>query len=376
MTTVLVTGGCGFLGSHVVELALRKWEGLHQVRIFDLALPNKEFLNAITNHQNGTKNGLLPKKVRYYCGNLLDMESLTKALVGVTIVFHCAAAVENGSFVTRSKMYACNVQGTQNVIKACLECGVKALVSTGSVIQYLTPKCRIVEADESLALPAFDKMIYKMYGRTKAMAEHLVQETSGKMGQGDVQLYSCVIRCPGMFGERENNIMPTAIKHCEWLFKYLPRIGSEKDVMQSMYAGNAAWAHLKAGQALLDERKRTKVSGKAYFIGDETPLIAGSDYLFLFLEKLHYKMTPFKVPIWLVLLVSFVLETIAWLLSHCNIDIKLIWYGRGAIKTVQCRYSFSYKQSEKDFGYKPLYGFEHTRQRAVQYYSKLGSKIK
>ena len=374
MTTVLVTGGSGFLGSHVVEHALRHWEGLKEVRIFDLVPPTKEFLNSIASYKkenNGLRNQLVPKRVQYYSGDLLDMESLMEALKDVTIVFHCAAVIENGSYITRRKMYPCNVKGTQNVVEACLKSGVKALVSTGSVIQYLTQKCQIVDADESLDLPAFDKMVYKIYGSSKALAEQLVREANGRVGLGGVRLNSCTIRCPGMYGERENKIVLDTIKHSKRHCSYAFRIGEKRDTMQNMYVGNAAWAHLKAGQALLDDRQRAAVSGKAYFISDETPLATASDYMYFFLKDLRCKLTPFKVPIFLLLIISFVLETIALMLSYFNIDFQLNWYSRGAIGTLQCRYSFSRKQSEKDFGYAPLYEFEDARRRTVKYYKPI-----
>ena len=367
MTTILVTGGSGFLGSHVVELALRHWEGLKEVRVFDLVPPSKEFLNSIAKDKD-----LPPKRVQYYSGDLLDMESLMEALKDVTIVFHCAAVVENGSYITRRKMYPCNVKGTWNVVEACLKSGVKALVYTGSVGQFITHKCRIIHGDESLELPPFDKMVFKSYGSTKAIAEQLVCEANGRVGLGGVRLNSCTVRCPSMYGEGDK-LLPLAIKQSRRAFKYIYRVGDGKNTFQTIYVGNAAWAHLKAGQALLDDEQRVAVSGKAYFITDDTPLTGPSDYLLLFLDPLHYKLIPFKIPIVLLVIISFVLEIIAILLSYCHIDFQLQWCSRSIVDSLQCRYSFSRKQSEKDFGYTPLYGFEDARLRSVNYYKQFSS---
>ncbi len=115
MRNVLVTGGTGFIGSNLA-IALLK-EGC-SVRI--LRRSNSD-LRAIGN-----------APVEHCIGDIRDSESLKKALRGCDTVFHTAAMVSYWRRM-REEMYEINIQGTRNVVSACLELGVERLVHTSSV---------------------------------------------------------------------------------------------------------------------------------------------------------------------------------------------------------------------------------------------------
>jgi dTDP-L-rhamnose 4-epimerase len=76
---VLVTGGAGFIGSHIVDRHVRKG---HDVRILDLLEPKV--------HPHGLPK-YLPKEVEFIKGNILDRSVLRRALDGVDVVCHQAA---------------------------------------------------------------------------------------------------------------------------------------------------------------------------------------------------------------------------------------------------------------------------------------------
>ena len=81
-------------------------------------------------------------------GDILDLESLTKAFKGIDTVFHLASEISimPGS---NKKLYEINVQGTKNVIKACIESKVRKLIFTSSIHAIKEPgKNEII--DESL----------------------------------------------------------------------------------------------------------------------------------------------------------------------------------------------------------------------------------
>ena len=76
---VLVTGGAGFIGSHIVDLLL---ENSYEVKILDnLELPT---------HLKG-KPTYIPSEVEFISGDMQDEQVLEKALDGVEYVFHPAA---------------------------------------------------------------------------------------------------------------------------------------------------------------------------------------------------------------------------------------------------------------------------------------------
>jgi UDP-glucose 4-epimerase len=120
---VLVTGGAGFIGSHLVEGLVA--EGL-DVRVLD-------------NFSAGTKDNLAPvlKKIEVREGDIRDVHAVERASEGMEVVFHLAAL---GS-VPRSvedplTTNAVNVDGTLNVLIAARKAGVRRVVYASSSSVY------------------------------------------------------------------------------------------------------------------------------------------------------------------------------------------------------------------------------------------------
>jgi UDP-glucose 4-epimerase len=117
-----VTGGCGFIGSHIVDAFVRKgWE----VGIFD---------NLSTGAESNLKAG---ERVRFHKGDIRDFDSVKKAMSGYKVVSHQAALVS----VTRSVedplvSSAVNVGGTLNVLTAARDTGVERVIYASSSSVY------------------------------------------------------------------------------------------------------------------------------------------------------------------------------------------------------------------------------------------------
>ena len=101
MARVLVTGGAGFIGSHLVDALLR--EG-HTVRVLDCLEPQV----------HGTaKPDYLNAGAEYQWGDVRDRAALRRALAGIDVVFHEAALVGVGQSMYDIERYtSCNVMGT------------------------------------------------------------------------------------------------------------------------------------------------------------------------------------------------------------------------------------------------------------------------
>jgi dihydroflavonol-4-reductase len=113
---ILVTGGTGFLGSHLLRALVSSGKPVR-------ALFRKHIPVQLQDIQD---------KIEWVPGDILDVYSLEDALVGVTQVYHCAAVVsfEPG---THGQMMKINAEGTANVVNMSLEAGVKKLVHVSSV---------------------------------------------------------------------------------------------------------------------------------------------------------------------------------------------------------------------------------------------------
>lgn len=114
----LVTGGAGFIGSHVVRLLLNRGE---DVRVFHL--PNERMDNI---------KGL---KVELIEGNVLDKKSVDKAVKGCDKVYHLAA-IYAFWLPDPQLMFEVNVTGTRNIFEACMKHGVEKVVHTSSIARF------------------------------------------------------------------------------------------------------------------------------------------------------------------------------------------------------------------------------------------------
>jgi dihydroflavonol-4-reductase len=151
----LVTGGTGFVGANLVE-------GLtaagHTARILRRQSSRLEALTGLTYEEA--------------VGDILDTESLLRAMAGCDWVFH-VAAVSDYWRQGLKWLYQVNVEGTQNVLRAARAAGVKRLVFTSSVAALGVPAEGEV-ADETQDFNISPRRF--PYGHTKHLAEQEVQE--------------------------------------------------------------------------------------------------------------------------------------------------------------------------------------------------------
>lgn len=134
---VLVTGGAGFVGSHLVDALLQRGD---DVRIYDNLTEQV--------HPHGVPDYLSPD-IEFLRGDMLDADSLSHAVEDVEIIFHLAAAVGVGQSMYEIAHYmGANTQGTANLLQALLDSkqDVKKLVLASSMSiygegQYLCSGC-------------------------------------------------------------------------------------------------------------------------------------------------------------------------------------------------------------------------------------------
>ena len=152
---VLVTGGTGFVGAHLVRALLERGD-----RVRCLVRPNSS---------RGNLRGL---EVEQVVGDLRRPESLAVAVEGCRTLFHCAADYRLYAPEPR-ELYDSNVEGTRNLLEAAKEAGVRRVVYTSSV-GALGLESGGRPADESTPV-SLDQMIGH-YKRSKYLAERVAED--------------------------------------------------------------------------------------------------------------------------------------------------------------------------------------------------------
>lgn len=134
MPKILVTGGAGFIGSHLVrELVKRK----HKVRVLD-------------NLMTGDVSNISDLDVEFVEGDVRNMKDVDRAMKNVDYVFHLAAVCINYSIRHPRKSIDINLVGSNNVFLSALRNKVKRLIFASSASVYGDPKKLPMKEDDRL----------------------------------------------------------------------------------------------------------------------------------------------------------------------------------------------------------------------------------
>ena len=155
MTTSLVTGGGGFIGSHLVDALLARGD---VVRVLD---------NFSTGKRENLQHNI--EKIQLLTGDLRDSEVLREAVRGVDCIFHQAAFVSvPQSMEDPDSCFDINVNGTGKLLAAARTAGVKRVVLASSAAVYGENKAVPLSEDEEpdpLSPYAASKSINEIYAR-------------------------------------------------------------------------------------------------------------------------------------------------------------------------------------------------------------------
>jgi UDP-glucose 4-epimerase len=153
----VVTGGAGFVGSHLVKLLV---ESGHKITVVD-------------NLHNGKKENLASviNKIKFQKIDIRDYESMKKNLKNIDGVFHQAAlTVVQDSFSRPEEYFDVNVRGTENIFRLANENKFKVVYASSSSVYGHKLETPITEDAE--------KNPINPYGKTKLETEYLVEKYS------------------------------------------------------------------------------------------------------------------------------------------------------------------------------------------------------
>ncbi|MGP0564772.1 MULTISPECIES: NAD-dependent epimerase/dehydratase family protein [unclassified Nitrospina] len=234
---ILVTGGSGFLGGYIARR-------LHALGHAVTALGRRDDPD-------------LPEGIDFLQVDLADRKAMADACRGRDAVFHSGALT--GIWGDRETFYRTNVEGTENVIAACLQHGVSKLIHTSSP-SVVYDGIGIENGTEDLP---YARRYLCDYPKTKALAEQRVLEANGQHGLATVILRPHLIWGPG-----DPHLVPRIIERARQ--GKLVRVGEGKNKVDIIYIDNAVEGHIKALQALSVAKP---VGGRVYFLSDGEPVL-------------------------------------------------------------------------------------------------------
>ena len=189
MSKVLVTGGAGFIGSHLVERLVRSG---HEVVVVD------DFSSGFQKHLAACP------EVRVLNADVLELPKLARELAGVEVIFHLAALISSQDSLREPQRYfETNVTGTLRVIETASAIGARRIVfSSSSTVYGNGPEP--VKREETLPQPI------TVYALSKLASEHLLALYAPLKGFSHASL-----RLFNVYGPRQSPDHPYANVTCK-----------------------------------------------------------------------------------------------------------------------------------------------------------------
>ncbi len=222
---ILVTGGSGFLGGHLL-LELLKSEAPVRALISEHGDPAKVL--SVWKHYVKDSPSLL-NKINWHAADISDKASLAPAFEGVDKVYHCAAVVSFNPGM-RKKMYKVNVEGTKHVVDLCLGKSIKKMVHVSS-IAAVRSTINGVPATEDDGWPN----ARSWYSRTKTHAEMEVWRGVAE-GLNAVVVNPSVILGPGNWNTGSPRIFGVCHKGLRFFTRGSTGFVDVRDVVKIMVA--------------------------------------------------------------------------------------------------------------------------------------------
>ena len=333
----LVTGGAGFLGRNLVA-ALRE-KGC-PVTVLDTAAQAEPL-----------------QGVRWFQGDVRSYADVLAASEGVDTVFHTAAVIEALTHARRSvarTIEAINVGGTQNVIRAARQSGVRRLVHTGSIVASFCMNA--AGGDESTPY----SRSRDLYTSTKIAGERAVLDANGANG-----LLTCVIRPGGIYGPGERLTYGRLVRALK-MGVPLVVFGDGRARLDYVYIDNLIDAQLRAAERLVEG---SPVCGEAYFVSDESPINAGQFSIEL-VKNMGLQPPQIRVPDAVARAMGAAMERV-----YQALGVGKPLFTVANVKLCDIDHYFSIEKAKRHLGYRPLVdteeGLRRTAVEARAYYESL-----
>jgi len=361
MGHVLVTGGCGFIGSHLVPEILAT-EPTCQVHVIDI---------------NTTRNRVDDPRVTYHTGDISSLSDVETAMFAAQprTVFHVACP---DSMITLdvSVFRKVNVDGARNLLKAAEKVGtVQAFINTSTSSVIHDNVSDLIDADENLPVLQYPAQ-KRVYTLTKAEAEAEILAANRK--HGDSSMLTVSLRPATAFGERDTICMGKIVATCrEGRGRF--QIGPGKNQYDFIYIGNLVDAHLLAAYALLRTHgkpappKETRVDGETFNVtNDERILFWDFQRSISTSIGLPIKQEDIKIiPAWVALFMALISEYSTWMRSWGT---KQSAVTREAVRLTIIERTLNCEKAKRVLGYKPRVGIQEGIERGGKWFMDEAAK--
>ncbi|MBO6562219.1 MAG: GDP-mannose 4,6-dehydratase [Nisaea sp.] len=240
----VVTGGAGFIGSHMVDLLLS--EGLH-VRVVD---------NFVGGHRSNLEHHKGDENLEVFDADIRDMDSIRPAFDGARYVFHFAGIGDIVPSIERPIDYmATNVQGTVHVLECARAAGIEKLVYAASSSCYGLAETPTLETHP--IRPQYPYALSKFQGEEAVMHWHQVYGLPANSVR-IFNAYGTRVRTTGAYGAVFGVFLRQKLAG-----KPYTVVGDGTQERDFIYASDLAKAFLAAA--------RTEKSGEIYNAGGGNP---------------------------------------------------------------------------------------------------------
>jgi len=289
------------------------------------------------------------KEIEFVKGDLGDVATLERAVKGVEVVFHVAAAPYKGS---RELFWSVNVEGTQKLLDASVVAGVRCFVFTSSCSVVFRGQ-PVENGTEEMPYTEASFWFKDPYALTKAEAERRVLKTNGTGG-----MLTVAIRPHQIYGPGDRLYMPQVALRAK---KLKIAMGDGKNKFVTTYVDNCVEGHILAAKALMSS-KSPAAAGQAYNINDGT---TGNfwDFTFRIAAEVgggdRASMGKFWIPRPVALGMSWVSEVIGRITDQ---EVPLNWLATTLVTTDR---TYSIAKAQRDLAYKPLVSMEEGFTRTI-----------
>jgi dihydroflavonol-4-reductase len=323
---IVITGASGLVGGNL-ERAL---------------LSQGRSIRAIVHHDRRALEGL---DVETVTADLTDPASLKKAFAGAETVYHLASSISI-RMDNWGELEQVNVEGTRNVVEACLRCGVEKLVYFSSIHAYQQePFDQPLDEDR----PLLTDESAPPYERSKAAAESIARQAP------DLGLATVIIIPTAILGPYD--FRPS------YLGQALKLLAGGR--IPALVQGGYDWVDVRDVVDGAMQAERLGRSGARYILSGHWKSVM--DVARVTTQVTGVSAPKFTVPIWLADLFQPIMAKMA------QINGSQPLYTRAMLNAMRSNRQISHVRASKDLGYAPR-PFEETVRDTLDWFKKQGGE--